>query len=593
MPTILKNNTRPGDKTLINLKVGSTEVKYVKRGDGKLFYDTLNYYNYGTPSVSISYSSSSTSAAGGTNSVASLTYSQSRTPVGYSGTSYTATTLNSGATIQYSISGTGASINSSTGVVTWSPNQGNTERSATVTVSVTLNGKKGVATAVVKQNKDSVSSYVITLSSNNYTTSANACAYTGGTCTISAKVSVNWVSGNVTYQTPKLTVTGVGLTVGNISNYQATGTWGASTTITQRSAKITATYSGASDKSITLYQKANTTTSYEYETPTINTATAKQIPASGGTTSNSYYTVTYTQRRRIVYADGSQGSWETIANQATASSSMISADKTITGANLLKTTKAQTSLGTVTVYVTANSKKSSGKAITIYQQANVKTQQNSSLTVNLSYGSLAANALLPVSPSLIVKASGKYVWSSTSEEEYSNLVITEYSKSFQISSTTYFTINTSSGDVSIVGPNNSNSVRSATVTVTVISGGITKSATATVQQNSRKGYNISIVNSSSYEGPCAFSTSSSPTYSSNSQTVMHFEVLGNSTQTIINTTSLQCINSAGNATNVTTSGTTIYVVQLRYVNGNYQYTSVGSFTWKTNQNISVNVSLVY
>jgi hypothetical protein len=40
MPTILLNNIRPGGNLLKNLKVGSTEVKYVKRGDGKFFYDT-------------------------------------------------------------------------------------------------------------------------------------------------------------------------------------------------------------------------------------------------------------------------------------------------------------------------------------------------------------------------------------------------------------------------------------------------------------------------------------------------------------------------------------------------------------------------
>jgi hypothetical protein len=40
MPTILLNNIRPGGKYLKNLKINSTEIKYVKRGDGKLFYDT-------------------------------------------------------------------------------------------------------------------------------------------------------------------------------------------------------------------------------------------------------------------------------------------------------------------------------------------------------------------------------------------------------------------------------------------------------------------------------------------------------------------------------------------------------------------------
>lgn len=74
MPTILLNNIRPGGKSLTNLRVGSTEVKYVKRGDGKLFYDILSYYSYGTPSVNLSYPSGNTSAAGGTKSP-TLSYS--------------------------------------------------------------------------------------------------------------------------------------------------------------------------------------------------------------------------------------------------------------------------------------------------------------------------------------------------------------------------------------------------------------------------------------------------------------------------------------------------------------------------------------
>lgn len=276
MPTILLNNIRPGGKTLTNLKVGSTEVKYVKRGDGKLFYDTLSYYSYGTPSVSLSYPSGNTSAAGGTKSP-TVAYSQSKTPYGHSGTNYSASTLNSGASsITYSLNNTskGASINATTGVVTWAANETLNVREVVVTVTVTVNSKKGTGTFTLKQNADSVKSTTISLDSNNYKTSATACAYSGGTCTITAKVTKTWVSGNKTYDKPTISSNQTWLTLGSInSSYNATATFASNASTSQRSAVVTATYSGATSKTLTLYQKplptytANFTCSnYDYET---------------------------------------------------------------------------------------------------------------------------------------------------------------------------------------------------------------------------------------------------------------------------------------------------------------------------------------
>lgn len=74
------------------------------------------------------------------------TYSQLVTSIG-TGTSETIT---SGALVEYSINGTGFSINSSTGVVTVAANTGN-KRSAVVTMKVTLNGKVATATATINQ----------------------------------------------------------------------------------------------------------------------------------------------------------------------------------------------------------------------------------------------------------------------------------------------------------------------------------------------------------------------------------------------------------------------------------------------------------
>lgn len=156
MPTILLSKIYPKGSALKNLRVGSTDVKYVKRGDGKLFYDTLKSTTYSKPSVTLTYPTSNTSAAGGTTSPSSFSYSQSWYYTGHSGNTYPQTNKISGATVEYSISGTGASI-SSTGVVTWA-SRGTTHststREATVTVKVTINGQYNTATAIVKQAKN-------------------------------------------------------------------------------------------------------------------------------------------------------------------------------------------------------------------------------------------------------------------------------------------------------------------------------------------------------------------------------------------------------------------------------------------------------
>lgn len=157
MPTILLSKIYPKGSALKNLRVGSTDVKYVKRGDGKLFYDTLKSTTYNKPSITLTYPTSNTSAAGGTTSPSSFSYSQSWYYTGHSGNTYSQSNKTSGATVSYSISGTGASINASTGVVTWA-SRGTTystsTREATVTVTVAMNGQTNTATAVVKQAKN-------------------------------------------------------------------------------------------------------------------------------------------------------------------------------------------------------------------------------------------------------------------------------------------------------------------------------------------------------------------------------------------------------------------------------------------------------
>lgn len=390
MPTILLNKIKPGGKTLTNLRVGSTEVKYVKRGDGKLFYDTLSYYSYGNPSVSLSYPSGNTPYSGGTKSP-TLAYSQSKTPVGHSGTSYTASTLNSGASsIKYEVTSGAATVNASTGVVTWGTSTSTSARSATIKVTVTINSKSNSATATVTQ-------------------------------------------------------------------------------------------------------AANSSTTTEYENPVIESVTASDVPASGGTTSNSYYTVKFYQRQRTKYADGTYSAWSyKYASGTVASTSNIIASTTLTGSNLETTAKSRTKLGTVTIQIKVNNKTSSGKNVNVYQQANQGTTITTEIKPTLSYAGMSSKTGQTSTPT--VGYTWKYYISYTSGKDTNVSTvnspngpgISAMSPNYTLSDTTYFSINSSTGVVTTKSANTSTTAdRTATVTLKLTFGGKTGQTTATVIQSKK------------------------------------------------------------------------------------------------------------
>lgn len=206
MPTILLNNIRPGGKLLKNLKVGSTEVKYVKRGDGKFFYDTQKDTTYSDITISsFSYSTNTVAASGGSTSTPSYAYSQSATPVGYAG-NYSASSKTSGATVSFSkVSGDGASVDTSTGVVTFDSrgtSYSASTREAVVRITVSLNGKSKTKDCTVYQAKNVITSMTYSASSggalNNpatYAASANSKDVTNKTAA-SATVQLTFSSGS-------------------------------------------------------------------------------------------------------------------------------------------------------------------------------------------------------------------------------------------------------------------------------------------------------------------------------------------------------------------------------------------------------------
>lgn len=244
MPTILLNNIRPKGSLLKNLKVGSTEVKYVKRGDGKFFYDTQNDTTYSAITISkFSYSTATVAASGGSTSTPSYSYSQTATPVGHAG-SYSSSTITSGASVSFSkVSGDGATVNSTTGVVTFD-SRGTTysasQRSAVVRITVSLNGKSATKDCTVYQNKNVITSMIYSASSGGALT--NPATYAAGGAT---KSVANKTSASATVQ----------LTFSSTSKTTSYGSYGTLTTTYSWSSNqqyATLSSSNASSKDVTM-----------------------------------------------------------------------------------------------------------------------------------------------------------------------------------------------------------------------------------------------------------------------------------------------------------------------------------------------------
>lgn len=150
MPTILLNKIRIGGKAPTNIKKGGVDVKYVKKGN-TVVYDTLSYYSYGTPSLTLTYPSGDVSYLGGSKTPSTRTWTQTRTAYGHSGASYSATSL-SGTISSFSASSSSyGTINASTGVYTFNKNNSTVNRTVTITGSVSSNNKSNSVTATIRQ----------------------------------------------------------------------------------------------------------------------------------------------------------------------------------------------------------------------------------------------------------------------------------------------------------------------------------------------------------------------------------------------------------------------------------------------------------
>lgn len=169
MSEILFSKIYPNGKNLKNIKISQKDVKYAKIGS-TLIYDTFSHYNYDTPNISVSYKILSRN---GGSVIPTITYTQKRWKVGYSGAVYTSDTI-SGNVTSFTASGneknfSGAIIKSNTGEVS-RKTLGTTYKDSNwvimdVTISCVINGKEGSKT---------VSVY---MESNTYTDSGGQTTY--------------------------------------------------------------------------------------------------------------------------------------------------------------------------------------------------------------------------------------------------------------------------------------------------------------------------------------------------------------------------------------------------------------------------------
>ena len=276
----------------LNGKTGSASVTVLQNADGVSSYDT--------PVVSLSYGGFN--AAGGTNSP-SLSYSQT---VHY--VSGRTSTVSSGGSVSYSGSAAGFTLNTSTGALTASANEG-VVRSITVTASVTLNGKTGSASASVSQSADSVSSYGTPSVSVSYSGFGAA----GGTNypTLSYSQTVYYASGKTSTVTSGGSVSYSGSATGFSVNASSGALTASANTGSARSITVIAsvTLNGKTGSgSATVSQYADSVVDYHYNdrliaygTPSVSIGSG--ITAAGGSATISG-SVSNTWQDQTLYASG-------------------------------------------------------------------------------------------------------------------------------------------------------------------------------------------------------------------------------------------------------------------------------------------------
>ena len=481
---------------------------------------------YATPVIS-TYTYDKRDAAGGTLTP-NLIYSQVWTWNGIANsgdtisgsTSSPATGVTIAATIPTPV--TGASVAAATGIVTWAANQG-TERSVTVSLTITMNGKTSAAkTATATQLADAIDHYgdmVI----NTFT--VNKIPAAGGTISQAASLAyvqkVYYVSGKITDITSGATVT-----YGTAVNATSLGTVVTNET-SKGSLSVTVALNGKSaTKTATVYQVANRVTKIVSDA-TFSYAKISPSATSASPSLNGKCTLTFTSGNTLLVSSVSDAPANTtmtatraftLAESKNGFTAVNATTGVLTATNMGKTLGSRTSAtvtGTLVWKLTHDSSYGGAvvtsdngvKTATCTQGDNVITYGVPTITKG-AYASFAASENTKTPSATTYSQVGTYTSGST--DTYTNGGAIEYS----MPNTTGFTLNSAStGSLTAAARGTTiGNPRSATITVKVTING--KSNTATITATQAGNYVTAVTPAAitlSYPDIAAGATSSTPT----------------------------------------------------------------------------------
>ena len=413
--------------------------------------------------TSFAYSATPTVAASGGTSVPTLAATETQT---YTSGSVVSDVPVTGGSFALTTSGHGASVDSSTGVVTYA-SRGSVAGDAwsdSVTWTLTSHGLTATksASAYQEANVETFVDHSNTYAADpSYGGKKNVVVVTGGTVTATPGARLRYTSGSTVVKDVSVSSTSAPLALGSGASWDASS-WTLTIPSAGTSVYPEVTSYGCTIKVTTpygttyfyMYRQANTAT---YAGPSITASYDDDIPAGGGTVS---LTKSFTQN--VTYTSGSTGtvssggSW---SYSQTSGSGLNTSTGAVTAASLGTTAKARSQVASVRVQLTANNKTEAVMA-SAYQEANSRTWGTPTITTFAYRGTPAVNTLSAGAdnrnPTLLATQTG--TWTSGATETASLI----RSKTF-----TGGDVNTSTGNYTVTSLGNVVTARKLEATITV------------------------------------------------------------------------------------------------------------------------------
>lgn len=415
--------------------------------------------------TSFAYSTTPTVAASGGTSVPTLAATETQFYTSGTVDKNIAVPLPEGS-FALTTSGHGASVNSSTGVVTYA-SRGSVAGDAwsdSVTWTLNYHSNSTSKSASVSQAAN-VETFVdhsnIYAADPSYGGKYNVVVVTGGTITATPSARLSYTSGSTVVKDVSASSTSEPVSLGSGASWDASS-WtltipSAGTLVYPEDGSYSCTIKVTTPYGTThfyMYRQANTVT---YASPSITASYDDDIPAGGGTVS---LTKSFTQN--VTYTSGSTGtvssggSW---SYSQTSGSGLNTSTGAVTAASLGTTAKARSQVASVRVQLTANNKTEAVMA-SAYQEANSRTWGTPTITTFEYRGTPAVNTLSAGAdnrnPTLLATQTG--TWTSGATETASLIS----SKTF-----TGGDVNTSTGNYTVTSLGNVVTARKLEATITV------------------------------------------------------------------------------------------------------------------------------